>query len=141
MSDRIVLDTNVLVSAMHWRRGASFRLVSLIGMGEFEVCLSVPLCLEYEAKLLEQVEELPIGRLDIGRLLDYLASVAYRQAVFFLWRPTLREPRDDMVLELAVAADARCLVTHNRRDFDRANDFGVEVVTPGKYLIDRGLNQ
>lgn len=136
-----MLDTNVLVSAMRSRRGASFRLLSLVGTGEFDICLSVPLFLEYEAKLLEQVSALAIGRRDVGRLLDYLASVAHLQEVFFLWRPGLRDPKDDMVLEVAVAADARCIVTHNRRDFEEADTFDVKVLSPGKYLFDNGLNQ
>ena len=141
MGDRIVLDTNVVVSAMRSRQGASFRLLSLIGTGAFDICLSVPLFLEYEAKLLEQVDELTIGRRDVGRLLDYLASVGLHQEVFFLWRPILRDPKDDTVLELAVAAEARCLVTHNSRDFAEASSFEPKVISPGKYLFDRGLNQ
>ena len=60
-----------------------------------------------------------------------MASVTHQQAVFFLWRPHLREPKDDMVLELAVAADASRLVTHNVRDFEGAMEFQVHVLTPG----------
>ena len=141
MDRRIVLDTNVVVSAMRSRRGASFRLLSLVGTGAFDICLSVPLLLEYEAKLLEQIDELTVSRRDIGKLLDYLASVALHQEVFFLWRPTLRDPKDDMVLELAVAAAADRIVTHNRRDFADASSFETKVVSPGKNLLERGLNQ
>lgn len=136
-----MLDTNVVVSALRSRRGASYRLLSLVGTGKFDICLSVTLFLEYEGKLLDQVGELTIGRRGIGRLLGYLASVAHLQEVFFLWRPTLRDPKDDMVLEVAVAAEARCIVTHNRRDFEDAGTFNVDVVSPGKFLRDRGLNQ
>ena len=141
MSDRIVLDTNIVVAAMRSRRGASFRLLSLVGTGAFDLCLSVPLLLEYEAKLLELTDELAIGRRDVSKLLDYLASVALPQEVFFLWRPVLRDPKDDMVLELAVAAEARCLVTHNLRDFEGAWSFEPAIMSPGRYLHDRGLNQ
>jgi predicted nucleic acid-binding protein len=101
----------------------------------------VPLFLEYEAKLLEQIDEFAIGNRDVWMLLNYLASVALHQEVFFLWRPVLRDPKDDMVLELAVAAEASSIVTHNWRDFEEASTFAPRVVSPGKYLIDRGLNQ
>ncbi len=141
MSERIVLDTNILVSALRSRQGASFRLLSLIGRGEFEICLSVPLFLEYEAKLLDLIDDLTIDRGDVPNLLNYLASVAVLQEVFFLWRPILRDPKDDMVLELAVAAEASCLVTHNLRDFREAESFEPKVVTPGRFLRDRGLKQ
>ena len=73
--------------------------------------------------------------------LDYVVSVAHHQEIFFLWRPFLRDPKDDMVLELAVAADAGQLVTHNVRDFKGAEDFQVKVVTPGDYLTGLGTRR
>ena len=103
--------------------------------------LSVPLVLEYEAALWNHLRELTIGRRDVARLLDYLVSVAHHQEVFFLWRPLLRDPKDDMVLELAVAAGARRLVTHNVRDFEGTEEPQVQVVTPGNYLAELGKNR
>ena len=141
MQNRIVLDTNVLVSASRSRQGASYRLLSLIGSSEFEICLSVPLVIEYEAALLKYIDELPIGHRDVAMLLDYVVSVAHHQEIFFLWRPFLRDPKDDMVLELAVAADAGQLVTYNVRDFKGAEDFQVKVVTPGDYLTGLGTRR
>jgi len=135
---RIVLDTNVLVSATRSRQGASYRLLSLVGLGKFEIYLSVPLILEYEAALLEQLDQLAIGRRDVAKLLDYLASVAHHQEVFFLWRPHLRDPKDDMVLELAVAAGASRLVTHNVRNFQGADKLEVNVLTPRAFLAELG---
>ena len=58
----VVLDTNVLVSALRSRKGAAFRLVSLVGMGHFDVAVSVPLVLEYEDALLRQVGLSPAER-------------------------------------------------------------------------------
>jgi predicted nucleic acid-binding protein len=60
--------------------------------------------------------------------------VSIRQAVFYLWRPFLRDPKDDMVLELAVAAGARFVVTHNKRHFDGTGRFGIEAVSPSELL-------
>jgi len=94
----------VLVAALRSSRGASFRLVSEIDSGRFEVCVSVPLVLEYEAALFRHTRSLGLSRRDVSDFLDYMCSVARRQPIFFLWRPQLRDPRDDMVLEAAVAA-------------------------------------
>ena len=140
MNDRIVLDTNVLVAAIRSRQGASFRLVSGIGTSSYTVCLSVPLFAEYESKLLEHGKEVGFGASEIGVILDYVASVAHLQEIFFLWRPVLRDPKDDMVLELAVAAEASSIVTHNVRDFDAASEFGIQVARPGEYLNRIGVN-
>jgi putative PIN family toxin of toxin-antitoxin system len=131
---RVVLDSNVVVSALRSRRGASFRLLELLRKGRFEIALSVPLSLEYEAVLLRHGRELGLARHEVFGLVDYLCGVAYRQAIHFLWRPVLADPRDEFILELAVAARCEAIVTHNVRDFAGASGFGIKVVTPGDFL-------
>ena len=71
-------------------------------------------------------------------LLDYLCAVGHQQLIHFLWRPTLRDPRDELVLELAVAAGCPHIVTHNVRDFASAEQFGVIALPPGAYLLQLG---
>lgn len=131
---RLVLDTNVLVAGLHSRRGASFRLLSEIGRGRFELVVSVPLVLEYEDVLARHAAELGLDRASRDAVLDFLCREARHQEVFFLWRPLLPDPADDMVLELAVAAGCERIVTFNRRHFAAAGSFGVRVVTPGEFL-------
>lgn len=136
---RVVLDTNVLVTALRSRRGAAFRLLTLVGRGHFEIAVSVPLVLEYEAaaKRHARAARLTIGEID--DILDYLVSVADRRSIFFLWRPYLKDPNDDLVLELAVEAECECIVTYNQRNFAGAERFGVRIVTPREFLASRGL--
>lgn len=139
MAPRVVLDTNVVVAALRSRRGASFRLVSEIDSGRFEVCVSVPLVLEYEAALFRQARSLGLTRSDIADFLDYLCAVARRQHIFFLWRPRLRDPGDDMVLEAAVAGGCSRIVTFNLRDFEPGEHLGVRAVTPQTLLRTIGV--
>jgi putative PIN family toxin of toxin-antitoxin system len=131
---RVVLDTSVLVAALRSRRGASFELISRLGTGTFEVAVSVPLVLEYESALLRHVAASPFTESDVCTLIDYICDVAVQQEVFFLWRPFLRDPGDDLVLELAVAARCTAIVTHNVRDFQGAERFAVGVLSPGRFL-------
>jgi len=131
---RVVLDTNVLVAALRSRRGASFELLSLIGKGAFDIAVSVSLVLEYESVLLRHIAASHMSEQDIGDLVDYVCDVATWQEVFFLWRPYLRDPNDDLILELAVAAGCEAVVTHNVRDFGGAEQLGIRVVTPGTFL-------
>jgi putative PIN family toxin of toxin-antitoxin system len=130
----VVLDTNVLVAALRSQRGASFRLLSLVGSGKFDLTLSVPLVIEYEDMLVRQCRRSPITRQDVGNLLDYLCSIAKKQDIFFLWRPVLRDPKDDMILELAVAARCSHIVTFNQRDFAEANNFTIDIINPKAFL-------
>jgi putative PIN family toxin of toxin-antitoxin system len=131
---RVVLDTNVAVAALRSRRGASFKLFSLLDQGQFEIALSVPLLFEYEDVLTRLVEEGLYGEADIADFLDHLCQLAHRQSIFFLWRPYLPDSRDDLVLELAVAADCEAIVTHNQRDFEGTERFGVRVLAPKDFL-------
>jgi putative PIN family toxin of toxin-antitoxin system len=135
MAERIVVDTNVLVAALRSRRGASFRLLSRVGMSDrFQICLSVPLLFEYEHAAKRQSRELSLTYADIDRVLDYLCSVANLQEIFFLWRPFLPDPRDDFLLELAVAGSCETIVTVNVRHFDGIKEFGVRAEAPKAFL-------
>lgn len=133
-SVRIVLDTNVLVAGLRSRRGASFQILSLIGQGRFESVVSVPLVLEYEAVLKAQAGTLGLTHSEIDTFVGYVCGVSTQREVFFLWRPSLRDPGDEFVLEAAVAGRCDAVVTHNVRDFGRADKFGIQVLTPAAFL-------
>jgi putative PIN family toxin of toxin-antitoxin system len=134
MKPRIVVDTSVFVSALRSRRGASFKLLSLIDSGKFIVNISVPLILEYEEAAKRQARQTGLSFSDIDEILDYVCKVAHHQQIFFLWRPFLKDPEDDLVLELAVESGCDCIVTFNVRDFAGAEQFGLRVVTPKELL-------
>jgi putative PIN family toxin of toxin-antitoxin system len=136
---RIVLDTNVVVAGLRSNRGASFRLLAEIGRGTVEVALSVPLILEYEEALGSSREAAGLTDHDVEVVLDFFCSVGHLQRVFYLWRPLLPDPCDDMVLEVAVASRCSALVTHNTRDFVGAERLSVTVVRPAEFLRQIGV--
>ncbi len=135
----IVLDTNVLIAALRSRRGASFALLSLVGTPRFDIALSAPLLLEYQDVADRMLPELGVAPQDVDAVLDYLCAVAIRPPVFFLWRPMLPDPKDDMVLEVAVDAGAQVIVTFSMRDFRGAERFGIRILTPRAYLQSIGV--
>jgi putative PIN family toxin of toxin-antitoxin system len=131
---RIVIDTNVLVAALRSNRGASFRLLQNIDSAKFTVVVTVPLVLEYEEQLKAQSPSMGLKARDIDDVLDYVCSIAEPVAVFFLWRPTLRDADDDMLLEAAVAGQCSRIITFNQRDFEDAKRFGITIQSPGEFL-------
>jgi putative PIN family toxin of toxin-antitoxin system len=131
---QIVIDTSVLVSALRSKRGASHLLLRSVDSGKFEVHLSVPLFLEYEEVCKRLIGVTPLTEEDIDAILDYLCKVAHHHRVFYLWRPFLKDSKDDMVLELAVAAGCDSIVTCNVRDFQGSDQFGIQVLTPKEFL-------
>jgi putative PIN family toxin of toxin-antitoxin system len=132
---KIVLDTNVFVTALISKRGASFKLLSLVGTERFSIYLSVPLVLEYEdaAKRLLG-DKINISEEALDDILDYLCSVAIHQKIFYLWRPMLKDPRDELVLELAANAQADFIISYNERDFVGAERFGIKVLNSKAFL-------
>jgi putative PIN family toxin of toxin-antitoxin system len=132
---RIVLDTSVLVAASRSCNGASFRVVSMLPSPEFEIALTIAVYTEWQA-VLTRPEHLPSGvTVDMALgFVRYLASVAHLQDVHFLWRPFLRDPDDDMVLECAVASGCEFIVTHNVKDFRRVEELNVRAITPADFL-------
>jgi predicted nucleic acid-binding protein len=129
----VALDTDVMVAAFRSRLGASRAWLRAILKGEATLLLSVPLVLQYEA-VLTRPEHLAAGRASAGQivaLLDALCAVCRPVEIAFLWRPTLRDPDDEMVLEVAANGRADRLLTFNERDFAGAERFGVRVVRPG----------
>jgi len=130
---KAVLDTNVLVAAVRSRHGASFQVLSMVGPdAPFQLAVSVPLVLEYEMALKRSTE---LGERDAEVIVDYLCQVADRRRIHFLWRPFLRDPADEMVLEVAVEAEAEVVISHNVRDFEEVNErFGIRVLNPGAFL-------
>jgi putative PIN family toxin of toxin-antitoxin system len=133
-SVRIVIDTNVLISALRSSRGASFSLLQRLGSGRFEPVISPPLCLEYE-DVLRRPDLVPhYSPQDISDFLDYILSESIECRVYFLWRPHIPDPKDDLVLEVALAGNAEFIVTHNARDFQGVGSLGITAVTPDEFL-------
>lgn len=131
---RVVLDTNVVVAGLRSSRGASYLLLEEVGRSTVEIALSVPLVLEYEEALGRSRVEAGLTAQDVETVLDFFCSVGRLQRVFYLWRPFLPDPSDDMVLEVAVAAQCSAVVTHNTRHCVGAERLGVKVLTPVEFL-------
>lgn len=135
---QVVMDTNVIVSALRSSCGASYKLLWLIGSDKFEVNISVPLVLEYEDAAKRLLEEVELSEEEIDDILDYICGEANAQEVFYLWRPFLKDADDEMVLELAVAAGCAYIVTYNKADFEGVERFGLKVITPREFLEEIG---
>ncbi|MDX1574611.1 MAG: PIN domain-containing protein [Kiloniellales bacterium] len=133
----MVLDTDVLVAAMRSPKGASAALLRELDSGNGTLLLNVALALEYEATCQLTEHRLAAG-LSVGETDSFLNGViAMAEPVerSFFWRPQLRDPGDEMVLEAAVNGRAQALVTFNRRDYGTAAQrFGIEILLPADAL-------
>ena len=131
---RAVIDTNVLYAGLYSASGASYLILRLIEQGRVIPLLSTTLLFEYEEVLKRDRELLSLSDRDVEDVLDGLCSRGECRKIHFLWRPQLADPKDDHILELAVAASGADIVTHNVRDFGQAVSFGVRVIGPSELL-------
>ena len=107
----------------------------LLESGKFEINVSVPLIFEYEEGAKRLVgKKTGLRPSDVDDILDYVCSVANRRKVYYLWLPFLKDPKDDMVLELAVSAGCNFIVTYIKDDFTGVEQFGVRVMTAQEFL-------
>jgi putative PIN family toxin of toxin-antitoxin system len=130
---RLVADTDVLVAAMRSPGGASAAILRAARRGRVTLLVSVPLAMEYEAICSEAEHQLAAGLSvrEVAIFLDAVMAMAEPVKIHFLWRPQLRDPGDEMVLETAVNGRADGLVTFNVRDFGTVPEqFGIEVMIP-----------
>jgi putative PIN family toxin of toxin-antitoxin system len=131
---RVILDTNVLFAGLYSSRGASFKVLDHVEQGTLSIVLSTTLPFEYEEVLKRHQTLLRLTTSEIDGVLDELCSLGDCQRVHFLWRPQLCDPKDDHLLELAVASDQTPIVTHNTRHFSGAKPFGIRIMTPKRLL-------
>ena len=128
-----MLDTNVVVAAMRSPAGASAALLRAARQNRLTPLGNVALALEYEATCRRADHILASGLTPAEAAIFVDAMIAMLEPVetHFLWRPQLRDPGDELVLEAAVNGRAEAIVTFNRRDFGAApGRFGVVVLTP-----------
>jgi len=126
----IVIDTNVLLSALYSNKGASYKLLSIIDSNKFVVNISTTLIYEYE-EILKQKSKLEFKYID--SILNYICKIGKKNKIFYLWRPKLKDVDDDFLLELAVKSGS-IIVTLNGKDFKPAKQFNLKVMTPKEFL-------
>jgi len=134
---RCVLDTNVVVAAMRSPRGASAALLMAARRSNLTLVANVALALEYEAICLMAEHRMAAGlsQEQVGVFLDAVLAMADPVESHFMWRPQLRDPGDELVLEAAVNGNAAAIVTFNQRDFgDTPAKFGIELLSPAEML-------
>jgi putative PIN family toxin of toxin-antitoxin system len=137
MMQRVVLDTSVVVAGFRTRSGAGNAVLRLVADRRLVLLATPPLFLEYEDVLKRPEQRLVHGLQlhEVDELLAELAALVEPVELHFRWRPQVRDPNDEMVLEAAINGRADALVTYNVTDFALAgNRFRIPVVRPADLL-------
>ena len=137
MIRRVVLDTSVVIAGLRTRLGAGNAVLHLVANRRLIALATPPLFLEYEEVLKRPEQRLVHGLLpsEVDDFLAELAALIEPVEVHFSWRPQIRDPNDEMVLEAAINAHADALITYNVRDFALAGArFAIPIISPPELL-------
>ena len=130
-----VLDTNVILAGLISRNGASHKILQYLTKSIYKPLISVPLLLEYEEILKREKSKLFISDDEMEAIRNMFAATSEHIRLYYLWRPLLKDPSDEMVLELAVSGNADVIVTFNGKDFKEAERFfDIDIITPARFL-------
>ena len=133
----VTLDTNIIYQALKSANGASFFILQQVRERKIQIALSVPLFEEYEdvLKRKESLKDFDLDDEDIDKFLRFIAYVGKPYKTYFLFRPNLKDEKDNMVVELAVTSQCDYLVTSNTKDFKNAElKFDqLKIVTPSEF--------
>lgn len=131
---KIVIDTNVIVSSLLSKKGFSYKLLSIIDDERIELFISVPVILEYEDAIKREKTNIKFKKSEIDDFLDFICLTGKQRKIHYLWRPFLKDRKDDMFLELAVESESDFIITFNKIDFEGTEYFGIKTLTPKEYL-------
>ena len=123
-----------LYAGLYSSSGASFQVMRAIMQRRVQPVMSVALLFEYEDVLKRSSTKLGLTCAEIDAFLDAFCALCSLHKIHYLWRPFLADPKDDHVLELAVASGVKAITTFNRNDFKGAEHFGVQLLSPKRLL-------
>ena len=136
-ADRVVLDTNVLISAALTRTGPPRRVVDLVRADNGILLFSDETFAELRDRILGSKFDRYVGRESRAAFAALLAAVAE-------WVPIAgaklgcRDPADDKILETALMGRADHLVTGDGDLLDMSPFHGIPIITPARFLALHG---
>ena len=136
---RVTVDTNILFQALYSSTGASHQILKLIRTGDLSLAISIPVYKEYQDVLKRKRSMDFIGKTEdeIDTVLEFIALVSEPFVMNYLWRPNLKDEKDNIFAELAFNSGSRYLITKNIRDFTIGNELildSFEIITPSDFL-------
>ncbi|HED38618.1 MAG TPA: putative toxin-antitoxin system toxin component, PIN family [Ignavibacteria bacterium] len=131
---KVVIDTNVFISSLKSKMGVSYKLLFEVSKRKFEQNISPALIFEYESVAKRSSIGIELNDSQINSIIDNICKQSTKCQIFFLWRPFLKDPKDDLVLELAIESQSEFIITYNLNDFKGIEKFGIKVLTPKVFL-------
>ncbi|MEA5512342.1 putative toxin-antitoxin system toxin component, PIN family [Crocosphaera sp. UHCC 0190] len=131
---QLVIDTNVILSGLLSRKGASYKLLRILNDKRWQINISTTLIFEYEQTLKRNSQKLGLTLQEINYVINEICSLANHRKIFYLWRPMATDPDDDFLIDLAIESQADFIISYNKKDLKAIEKFGILVLTPKQFL-------
>lgn len=134
----VTLDTNILYQALKSKTGASYFILQQVRNRKIQIALSVPVFQEYQDVLTrnKSLKDFELQLEDIDKFLRFIAYIGKTFEIYFLFRPNLKDEKDNMIVELVLTSQSDYLITSNIRDFKNAElKFDqLRIITPSEFV-------
>ena len=138
MDTRVIIDTNVFVSALLSQESSPSLVLRLCLTKTIKPIMGTTLYTEYcdvcnRAKIFKNAA---LNKDERYELFDAFINTCDWVSVYYLWRPNLKDEGDNHLLELATASQAKYIVTGNIKDFQNGNLLfpDIKIVTPREFI-------
>lgn len=131
---RVVLDTNVLVSALHFRSSNARRAVDLVLTGDHRLLTGAALAAELEETLIEVCDwdaaHAHAARLQVEEMAEFVTPASVPSVC--------RDPDDNEVLAIAEWGEADAIVTGDKDLLVLGAHARTRILTPAQFLALHG---
>jgi len=136
---RVTVDTNIIFQALYSSTGASHQILKMIRTGDLSLAISIPVYKEYQDVLKRKrtIDFIRKTEDEIDTVLEFIALVSEPFVMNYLWRPNLKDEKDNIFAELAFNSGSKYLITKNIKDFTIGNELildSFEIITPSNFL-------
>ncbi len=131
---QIVIDTNVFLAGLRSKKGASYKLLSILNDKRFQINISATLIFEYEEILKREQEQISLTNEDIDDIINGICHLANHHEIFYIWRPLAKDKDDDFLIDLALKCQAQFIISYNDKDLKPIEKFGISILTPKQFL-------
>ena len=131
---QIVIDTNVILAGLKSKKGASYKLLTILNDQRFQINISTTLVFEYEEILKREQQKIGLNNEDIDNFINGICYLANHHQLFYIWRPLAKDKDDDFLIDLALKCQAQFIVSYNQKDLQPVEKFGISILTPKQFL-------
>ena len=128
---RVVIDTNVLISAIFFKVKPDI-ILDTWGNGKLEIILSAEIFTEYSRVLHRLADKYP--SIDTSGILYLLAAGSKFVEPADMDKPICEDPDDDEFIAAAIGGTVKTIISGDKHLLDFNGYYGIEILRPSEFI-------